>query len=203
MQPLIYGQWRDNEMNQKTRYTFAGLIFIGLLLHRLYGIGQFVLIWIRHSPYTAWSTTGHRQLSSFWLCVHAACVVLTIYPLIYLIKDSFKGITNQKNKVKYTCFYAVGVLVPWAVKFRLNSLDYLFSRYALSVIRYSFLPVIFVVIFGIAVFALMQTEKEQKMASIVTADNNKLKHYKDMLDQGIISKNEFEEMKKKIESGKL
>lgn len=65
------------------------------------------------------------------------------------------------------------------------------------------MAVIFVALFAFALFKLMQTESEKKVAVAVEADNDKIKYYKGLLDQGVISADEFEDMKSKIKKGEL
>ena len=46
-------------------------------------------------------------------------------------------------------------------------------------------------------------EEDKKVAVAVEADNDKIKYYKGLLDQGVISADEFEDMKSKIKKGEL
>ena len=99
--------------------------------------------------------------------------------------------------------YAIGVLVPWATSLSPAVFNYIVGPYALRIIWGQFRPVIFVALFAFALFKLMQTESEKKVAVAVEADNDKIKYYKELLDQGVISADEFEDMKSKIKKGEL
>lgn len=190
-------------MNQKTRYKIAGVIFAALLIYKLYGIGRFWILCFTEDPYQAWIMTGHRGTSAFWFGASVVCVILTLIPLIMLTISAFKEKTNQKSKVRHMICYAIGVLVPWAMSLSPAVFNYIVGPYALRIIWGQFRPVIFVALFAFALFKLMQTESEKKVAVAVEADNDKIKYYKGLLDQGVISADEFEDMKSKIKKGEL
>ena len=190
-------------VNQKTRYKIAGVIFAALLLYKLYGIGRFWFLWFTEDPYQAWVMIGHYGTSVFWFVTSFVCVVLSLVPLIILTRSAFKEKTNQKSKVRYMVCYAIGVLVPWASTFNRSVYALKYGSGAFRVIFAQFKPVIFVALFAFALFKLMQTEAENKVAVAVEINNEQINYYKDLLDQGVISADEFDDMKSKIQKGDL
>ena len=141
---------------------------------------------------------GNRGTSGFGLFLNFACVILKLFPLIVLMVSAFKEKINQKSKMMHMVCYAIGVLVPWASSFGPYAFNYIFGMNALIIIRAEFRPIIFVALFAFASFKLMQTESEKKVADAVETYNDKLNYYIGLIDQGVISSEEFGTMKSKM-----
>ena len=196
-------------MDKKARYKFAGIIFAALLVYQLYSLGRFFWTWITKNAYLAWLSLGVGRLSAFWFVVRIACVVCVLYPLIALTIGAFREKTNQKKKKLYAWLYSVGMLVPWAQTissfyilrgglFRIS----FFRQFLLMLIR-QYKPLICVLLYLFALFKLMQTENEGKAAVAVENTNQKVEYYRDLLNQGVITEEEFHAMEDKIRRGEL
>ena len=199
-------------MNQKTRYKMAGIIFAALLVYKLYEVGEFVFIWQKTRLFNAWLwITGQwdnplRRFTTLSANVVLVCIILALIPLVILTINAFKENTNPKSKVIHLVCYAVGVFGLWVQGFEPKRVSYAISHissYAMRYLSRQFLPVISVVLFIFALFVLMQTASEKKETAIAETDNIKINYYKGLLDQGVISEDEFKEMKAKIKKGEL
>ena len=143
-------------------------------------------------------------MSVFWFVARIACVVCVLYPLIALTISAFHEKTNQKKKKLYAWLYCIGMLLPWAQS--LSS----FLRYRGVVFKISRLPVffrmlfrqcrplLFVLLFLFALYKLMQTESEDKAAAAVGKTEEKVGYYRDLMNQGVITEEEFRTMEEKI-----
>lgn len=196
-------------MDKKARYKLAGIVFAALLVIRLYSLGKFFWIWITKDAYQAWLSLGVRELSVFWFVARIACVVCVLYPLIALTISAFHEKTNQKKKKLYAWLYCVGMLLPWAQSLS-SSLRFLGMVFKTShlivffrVLFQQCKPVVFVLLFLFALYKLMQTESEGKAAAAVGKTEEKVKYYRDLMNQGVITEEEFRTMEEKIRRGEL
>lgn len=195
-------------MDKKARYKLAGIIFAALLVIRLYSLGKFFWIWITKDAYQAWLSLGVTRLPAIWFVARIACVVCVLYPLIALTISAFHEKTDQKKKKLCAWLYCIGMLLPWAQSFSA------FLRYGMvfktSHLRVFFRvlfqqckPVVFVLLFLFALYKLMQTESEGKAAAAVGKTEEKVKYYRDLMNQGVITEEEFHAMEEKIRRGEL
>ena len=110
---------------------------------------------------------------------------------------------SQRKPEPFKWVYEIDTIFNDSTSLSPAVFNYIVGPYALRIIWGQFRPVIFVALFAFALFKLMQTESEKKVAVAVEADNEKIKYYKGLLDQGVISAEEFEDMKSKIKKGEL
>ena len=190
-------------MKQQTRYRLAFIIFIMLLLYKLYGISHFFWIWISQDAYQAWNSLGHWEVSVFWFITRIVCVVITLIPLVTLTISAFKQKTNQRHKRLYAWFYVIGILVPWFGATKWAELRCPINPVFFNYFIIQGFPVICVLLFLFALYKLMQTKSEKGKEDALEADNKKIGYYENLLERKVITKDEFEDMKGKIKNGGL
>ncbi len=181
-------------MNEKTRYRIAGAIFSVLLIYPIYCVGRCIFALSctdTESPYLIWMFNPDYDV---FLCVlkllfAIACACLFIVPLVVLAKSAFKEQTNQKTKIKHFLCFSIGLLVSSAFNF--------FNLFGLHI------ALIYVGLFAIALFGLMMRKSEINKAAEKQNLNAKINYYKEMLEQGVISQDEFNVMMSKIRNGEL
>ena len=161
---------------KKSNYSAAALIFGLLLLYRLYGAVGLLRSFVYQAPVSLMS--------------NIAGLLLCVIPLAILLNNALKHKVNPKTKTTLAAMYILGIILPWVPSL---------MHIGLPPITALVIPIVCIVLFCVALFKLMGGAEEKTEDAVDAAGQERIAYYKDLLDSGVITKEEYEQMKKNIE----
>ncbi len=187
-------------MKKNIKCIAAAAVFLALLVYELFLIGRFAWISYTRDGYQAYLTWGYPSFSVSYYLMHLLCKTVRLVALVVLAVKALKQKTSPKPVILFSILYSAGMILPWLFQ---RESSYVYLPYLLRQALH-LLPLILVLVLWAVVLPLViKTPGKKKKTEAEAAQNEQLNFYGDLLEKGVITKKEYDEMAEKIKEGKL